>query len=515
MKYEKFIGAALIALASVFPAAASELRVANAGDMGSFIPAGSTGPQTVTPISHIYEGLVTWTENGTVAPMLAKDLPRVSDDGRTYVFTLRDGIKFHDGEPLDGAAAAKSWNFLLDAKNGWRCVSYFNGSDHIKVDSIKATGPLEVTFTLDKPAGEFLTQMARSDCGEAGIMAPALVDAGGKGDRPVGTGPYEVEQIRPGRDITLVRYKDYKPRSEPMDGYAGKKEALIDKIIFVDIPDPAATYAALVSGEVDIWPRIELRYAKQLEAAKGIKLVSAQTPSIYTLPIQAHGPILDKPEFRQAMNYALDRKQLTLALTEGYATPSSSLIPASSEFYDIAKNNGFTYDPEKAQVLLKKASYNGEKVTIVTNKNYPIMYETGVTVQAMLQAVGVNADLQVLEFAAQLPKYYNGQYDMMTFNYAPTLDPALIIDRLTGDRSENPSKIWGNPEARKLVTELITAPVADRRPIYEKLQALYMKDPALLVWASGEVTSAYTDKLKGYEPWGARIPRFWGVTIER
>lgn len=514
MTYKKLLGAGLILLAASGPLAASELRVANAGDMASFIPAGSTGPQTVAPISHVYEGLVAWREDGTVAPMLAEDLPETSDDGRTYVFTLREGVTFHNGTPLDGEAAAKSWNFLLDSENGWGCASYFDGSNNITVESVEATGPLEVTFTLAEEAGEFLTQMARSDCGEGGVMAPAVVEADGETDRPIGTGPYEVEEIRPGRDITLVRFDDYKSRSEPMDGYAGKKEALIDKIVFLTIPDPAATYAALASGEVDIWPRIELRYVSQLEAAEGVEVVSAQTPSIYTLPIQADPPMLDNPAFRKAMNYALDREQMVVALSEDRAAPSSSLIPTMSQYYDIAEDNSFTHDPEKVADLLEEAGYDGEKVTITTNKNYASMFETGVMVQEMLQSAGINAELEVLEFAAQLPKYYDGGYDMMTFNYAPTLDPALIIDRLTGLREDNPSKVWDNGEARELATELISTPVDDRRSIYEKLHALYMEDPALLIWASGEVSSAYTDRLRNYEPWGARIPRFWGVTIE-
>lgn len=506
---------ALAMAASVGSLSASELRIANAGDMKSFIPAGSTGPATVAPISHIYEGLLSMKEYGSVAPMLATELPKVSDDGLTYVFTLRDGIKFHDGTPLDAKAVAKSWKFLLDRKTGWNCRSYFDGSSNVKVESIEATAPMEVTFKLASAARDFLTQMARSDCGEAGIMAPAVVDADGKGERPIGTGPYQVKQIRTGRDITLVKYDGYVARAEPMDGYAGNKEALIDRLIFVVIPDPAATYAALIAGEVDIWPRIELRYVHDLEKAKGIKVASAETPSIYTLPIQSTRPMLEKPEFRQAMNYAIDRKQMTVALTEGRSTPSSSLIPASSQFYDVAKDNSFTYDPGKAKALLKKAGYNNEKVTITTNKNYAGMFETGVMVQAYLQAVGINAKLEVLDFGAQLPKYYNGDYDLLTFNYAPTLDPALIIDRLTGLRAENPSKVWNNAEARELVNELMNTPVPERRTIYERIQTLYMKDPALLIWSSGEVTSAFTDKLKGYKPWGARIPRFWNVTLEK
>src|SRR5690606_22283084 len=76
------------------PVLASELRVAIPGDMRSHIPAGSTEPASTIPLSHVYEGLVGWTEDGTVAPMLAEDLPEVSEDGRVYTFTLRENVKF-------------------------------------------------------------------------------------------------------------------------------------------------------------------------------------------------------------------------------------------------------------------------------------------------------------------------------------------------------------------------------------------------------------------------------------
>jgi peptide/nickel transport system substrate-binding protein len=82
------------------PAAfASEIKVANVGDMRSAIPAGATDPGTQVPQVQIYEGLLTWREDGSVAPMLAADMPEISEDGLTYVFTLRDGLSFHDDTP--------------------------------------------------------------------------------------------------------------------------------------------------------------------------------------------------------------------------------------------------------------------------------------------------------------------------------------------------------------------------------------------------------------------------------
>ncbi len=496
------------------PVLASELRVAIPGDMRSHIPAGSTEPASTIPLSHVYEGLVGWTEDGTVAPMLAEDLPEVSEDGRVYTFTLRENVKFHDGTDLTAQSVVDSWNFLLDPKTAWSCRTYFDGSGAVRITNISAEEPRKVRFELEQPAATFLVQMARSDCGSAGIMAKAVVDAAGKTDRPIGTGPYEIAEISSGRFITMKRFDDYIERSEPMSGYVGKKTPLVDTIRLVIIPDPAATVAALKADEIDIWYRIEMRYLSDLEQDDAIHLSSAKLPSFYTLPMQSTRDVLASPQLRQAMNYAINREEMTSALTEGRASPSSSIIPASSQFFDISQADGFTYDPERARELIKESGYDGGTIKITTNKNYAMMYETGVMIQAYLQDVGLNAELEVLDFASQLPKYFSGEYDLMTFNYAITLDSALTVDRFTGMRAAEASKVWNNAEARELVTQLAATPVSERRPLYEKLHALYMEDPGLLIWASGEVTTAYRDRVGGYGAWAGEQPRFWGVSLD-
>lgn len=212
---------------------ADELKIVAAGDMRSFIPAGSTGPDTHTPIMNVYEGLTAWTANGTVAPMLAENLPAVSSDGLTYTFQLRDGVKFHDGTSLTAESVVKSWKFLLDPETAWPCRSNYDNAAGVKIEEISATGPLEVKFTLARPASEFLLQITRTDCAGAAIMAPAFVDAKGKGDKPIGTGPYKVDEISVGRYFVLSRFEDYAARSEPADGWAGKKEATVDTVRFV------------------------------------------------------------------------------------------------------------------------------------------------------------------------------------------------------------------------------------------------------------------------------------------
>ncbi|WP_157017155.1 ABC transporter substrate-binding protein [Mesorhizobium xinjiangense] len=492
---------------------AAELVSGLAGDMRAVIPAGSTDDSTLTVQQHVYEGLVTWKENGEVAPMLAKDLPQVSEDGRSYTFKLREGVTFHDGTPLTAEAVAKSWNYLLEPERGWSCRQYFDGSGPVEIASVEASGELEVTFTLVEAAPALLTQMARADCGEGGIMAEAITSTDTP-QKPIGTGPYMIESRRSNQDIVLTRFEDYSPREEPADGYAGKKEALLDKITFLIIPDPAANYSALRAGEIDVWPAIALSYAEELDGLDSISVDSVNIPSISTFAFQtSKGPLTD-PALRKAVNRALDRKGMVDAIAMGYATPSASVIPVSSQFFDEAGSEALSYDPQEVAALLEAADYDGTEIVITTNKNYSVMYETGVMAQAYLEAAGIRSRLEVIDFATQLPNYYSGDYQMMTWNYAPTLDPALILDRVTGPKATTASKIWDNPQARELVDRLIAAPIGERQAIYDEIQTLYAEDAPMLVWASSQATSAYSDKVQGYEVWAGRKPRYWGVTVE-
>jgi peptide/nickel transport system substrate-binding protein len=493
--------------------AASQITVGLAGDLRSMYPAGSTEDSSLTVQQHIYEGLVTWRENGEVAPMLAAELPTVSADRLTYTFKLRDGVKFHDGTPLSAEAVVNSWKFLLDKKTGWSCRQYFNGTNSVNVVDVVVVSPTEVKFVLGTSAPELLSQMARADCGEGGIMAPSVYADGKPGDKPIGTGPFKVDSVQPGQKVLLSRYADYSPRDEPTDGYAGKKEALVDKLTFMVIPDPAAAFAALLAREIDLWAQINTAYADQIKAKTGLVLGNATLPSINTFAFQtAKGPFANRA-LRQAVNHAVDRNGMVEAVARGYATPSASPIPASSAFYGPTEKSGFEYDLAKAQALLKEAGYKGEKIVITTNKNYSVMYETGVLLQAMLQALGVNAEIEIIDFATQLQKYYSGDYQIMTWNYAPTLDPALLLDRITGSKESQKSKLWDNPKARVLVNDLLRASADKRQPIYDEINKLYLEDAPMLVWSSGQATDAYSARLKGFKTWVGRKVRLWNVGV--
>lgn len=495
-------------------ATATELKTMLTGDPRSFMPGGSPDDNSTTLLQHIYEGLVSWKADGSVAPMLA-DRIDVSENGKVYTFTLRRGVKFHNGVPLTSKEVVWTWRQFLDQKSGWGCKQYFNGSGVVRLVAVEASGDDQVVFTLEKPAPSFLSQMARSDCGEAGIAHPDSVDADGRWIKPIGTGPFAFASHTTGRNVVLEKFDEYAARSEPMDGYAGEKKALVDKIEWLIITDTSVAKAAIMAGQIDVWGQISPTFAEELRATPGVTLQTSDVPSINTFAIQtAHAP-LDKPALRRAINHALDYEGMVASLTGGYAKVNTSPIPASSRYYGEAQRNSFKFDPENAKKLMAEAGYKGETFKVTTNTNFGDMYDAGVLMQGQLVQQGLNAELDVVDFAAQLPRYNSGDYNVMTFDYSPVLDPALLLDRFIGSKAVNPGKVWDNPRARKLVDRLFATDPDKRQPLYDEIQRLYMQDAPMVVWSGAVVISAVRDNVKGYKAWEGRRPRFWNVEVSK
>lgn len=504
-------GLAAIAFASSASAGAGNIVVGIASDMRSPFPGFSNDDSSLAVQQHVYEGLVAWKENGDVGPMLAKELPSVSEDGKVYTFTVREGLQFHDGSPVTAEAVVASWKYLLDPVKGWGCRQYFNGTGAIKVDDIVATGELTLEFRLAEAVPGLLTQMARADCGEGGIMAPAVYS--GEPGLAVGTGPFKMAEHKTGERIVLEKFAAYQPRSEAPDGYTGKKEALVEKVTFMIIPDTAAQFAALMAGETHIWTQMNVTYADQVNAAPGFKVTSVPVPSINTFAFNTEKGALANPLLRQAVSHAIDRQGMIDAVLAGRGVASGSPLSAATPYFGDVQKQGWDYDPAKTAELLKQAGYKGEKITVTTNKNYSVMYETGVMVQAMLQAAGFNAELEVLDYATTAQKYARGDYEMLAWNYAPTLDPALVLDRFTGSKELASSKIWTNPEARKLVNEAMGATEAERQAKYDEIHSLFLKDTPKLIWASAYASDAVSDKVQGFQTWAGRKLRLWNVSL--
>ncbi len=233
-------------LALAVPAAAlaaGAIRVAANAEIRSTNPGVNRDANTDTVMLHMIEGLVGYKDDGTPAPLLAQSV-QVSRDGKTYTFKLRPGVKFHNGAPLTSADVVWSWKRYLDPNTKWLCLSEFDGSQNLKIESVEATDPMTVVFRLNQPRPLFLTQIASFQCGSGAIIHKDSVNPDGSWKAPIGTGPFKLGEWKRGEWIELTAFKDYKPGPGPRDGYVGNKTPLADTVRWIVIKDDAARRTA-------------------------------------------------------------------------------------------------------------------------------------------------------------------------------------------------------------------------------------------------------------------------------
>ncbi|MDQ1758698.1 ABC transporter substrate-binding protein [Achromobacter aegrifaciens] len=515
MKNHLLSAAVALALGSMAGAAwaqsAPPLRISFTADIRSTEPGVNRDSNSDAVVLHIVEGLVAYGEDAEVRPLLAKSVD-ISADGKTYTFKLREGIKFHNGKPMTSADVLWTWQHYTAANSGWRCASEFDGRGTVKVTGVEAPDAQTVVYHIEKPSSLLLATLARADCGGTGILSKDSVRADGSWDKPIGTGPFELAEWKRGEYVRLTKFAGYSNLDGKRDGYTGSKRPLVDEVRFLIVPDDSTAKAALQRGNIDIIEDVSNSDVPVLQGTPNVKVAHAPVMSMTALLMQTKDPVLANPKMRQALAHAIDYQQLAAAVTEGLAQPNNSIVPLVSPYYDAAQKQGWNYDPALAQKLLGEAGYKGQDLTILTTKRYPQSYNSAVIIQAMLQAVGIKAQLSVVEWATQLDRYNAGTYQMMTFPYSARLDAALNYEMVTGDKAKQPRKVWDNPQALKLIEAASSdTDHAKRQASFDQLHRLFLADVPSIPLYNGLDIGAYRADIRGYQPWAVKKPRAWEV----
>jgi len=502
-----FFALAALSVGGVY---AQTLNVQIPADLRSSQPGVNRDSTADMIVAHLVEGLVAIDDVGTVKPLLAESVEE-SGDGRTYTFALRKGVTFHNGEPLTAQDVVWTWQHYMKPDGGWRCRAEFNGRNGVQVTDVTAVDTHTVKMMLDKPDPMFLSTLARPDCGMTGILNKASVNADGSWNKPVGTGPFELGTWSKGSYVELVKFKDYASLDGKIDGYVGNKKPLVDQVRFLVVPDASAAKAALIRGDLDLIPDITSSDYEELKQNPNLQISHSYTARRNTILLQIADPMMTKP-LRQAIAAAIDAKSLVEMVTSGLGKPNNSVIPAGTPSYTSVQQASWKYDLDKARQLLQKAGYRGQQISLMTNKDYPSMYNAAILTQAMLQQAGINVRLDVMDWATQLDRYNAGKYQMMAFSYSPRFDDALLYEHFMGDKKVQKRKVWDNPADLKLLDELMaTRDRAKRQPLLDQLHKDFLEDVPMIMLYNGITIDATSKKISGYTSWPGSAARLWQV----
>lgn len=495
------------------PVAAEVVKLALTADIRSTNPGVNRDDNTDGVVLNMVEGLVGYAEDGTVKPLLARSVER-SADGVTYTFKLRPGVKFHNGADLTAADVAWNWRRYMDPRTEWRCLAEFDGRNGLKVEALETPDDETVVMRINMPSAVFLDTLARTDCGMTGIIHRESVKADGTWDKPVGTGPYRLADWRRGQSLTLVRFDGYvSPAGQGLDGYVGDKTPHVAEVRLIVVPDAATIKVALLTGAVDI-TQAATADIPELKARPDIVVQTPADASKHAFLFQTRDPLLSNPKLRQAIAAALDLDELVEVVSDGTSTASASAVFRNSAYYDAVQRKSFGHDPARAKTLLQEAGYKGEVIRIIANKRAPMPSSQAALVgQAMLRAAGINAEIEVLEWATQLDRYNSGKYQMMSFSYSARLDPALSFEQFMGPKDKQPRKVWDSPAAQKLLDRtMVEADPAARGAIFDEMHRMMLNDVPLVILYNGATVWAQSRRITGFRPWEGK-PRLWGMKV--
>jgi len=429
------------------------------------IPAGTPA---ATVRRHIYEGLVSMTEDGKIVPELASEWT-VSKDGLTWTFKLRPGVQFHDGTPFDAAAMKASLDRILDPKEALPNRRYLEA-----IDRIEAPGALTVRIVLKEPFGAFLQHLSY-DQGFA--VSPAALAKYGKdiAKNPVGTGPYRFDSQVPGQSITLTRFEQYR----------GGRPALA-KLVFTTVSEDATRVAQLESGQAQVIVNVPPRDAVRLGSRKDLTVLSKEGNRVAHIGINVTKKPFDDKRVRQALNFAVTKRGLVTGILSGYGAEAQSIVAPSTWGYRPVPI--YRYDVARAKQLLAEAGYpKGFETTIRTPQGrYLLDRETVVAIQSMLTAVGINAKVEVVEWARYLtllrkPPAENDD-ELYFLGWESVTGEVGYVARTVFASRQWPPTGWNtmfykNPTVDSLIVEGDRTTVPDKRlKIYGELQQIVMDD---------------------------------------
>jgi len=357
----------------------------------------------IAEITHynVYETLTKINPDSTVSPLLAESW-EVSPDLRTYTFRLKKGVKFSNGEPFNAQTAAFSFKRAGAEKSTNKDKRTF-----ASMEAVQAVDEHTLVIVNKELDPDFLFLMGQAT---AIMVEPKSADT--NATKPVGTGPYTLENWVKGSSVTLAKWP----------GHRNAANVKMKKVTFRFISDPAAQVAALLAGDVDAFPRVTPRSVPQFKDNPKFQVLVSGSRAKTILAINNKKKPFDDVRVRRAVAMAIDRKAVIQGAGDGYgAAIGSHYVPSAPGYIDTTGINPF--NPDKAKALLKEAGITGPLEVTITLPPPPYSRQGGEVIASQLAKIGINAKLQNVEWAQWLSNVYgNKNYDMTIISHVEPFD---------------------------------------------------------------------------------------------
>ncbi len=492
--------AATKAPAAATPKRGGTLTIAQNAAPKSMTTVIDPGKPGIHILNQTEEGLLGRNEKFEVVPVLAKAMPETPDN-LTYIFRLREDVKFNDGTPFTSADMKYGYERLMDPKY----KATFGQVYRDNIATIETPDKYTIKFTMKQPWPIFLSFVAGNHPKAAQRSLGEQPDFGVK--LWSGTGPFKMSEWVQGDHMTIVRNDNYYQLAAD-----GKPLPYVDKVVYKTIPEDSTAVAALETGQVDVLQDPPFKDLKRLAADPKYKVYKAAAANGQLITVNTSTPPLNDKRVRKAISLAINRQEIVDTVWYGYADVAGDFFPINHWAHDPSLNE--EYSVEKAKALLKEAGYSDSKQLEFTliPLNEPPMMDAAALIQTQLAKAGIKVNIRPMEYTATSAMMLKPQsewlgnavlhritplrgtaYEFTYYQYGGDAGGALNYEGY----NRNPGAM--NAQAETLMKSLnqysdfVEADRTKAKPLYKQLSQYIMEDQPrirLVWWNNADVTSA-------------------------
>ncbi len=452
----------------------------------------------------VFNNMVQLAGDNSVQPDIARSW-EVSPDGKIVTFKLVTGMKFQDGTLLD--AKAVKWNFdrFLDKNSGSTRLSQLSPP----LQRVEVVDDSRVAFYMSEPFRPLLATLTE----RAGMIAsPAAVTKansyanrnGDFGKKPVGSGPYKLDEWIPGSHMKMSRFADY----------WDKNKQYLDSIWSPMISDLQVIFAMVRTGELDGMERVRPEDIPIIKRNPNLSLVEYKGTRYRGFEFRISKKPWDNKALRQAFSYALDRDTLVRVGFDNVATPAFTILgPAYGVWYDPTLKP-LPYNVQKAKEKLSEAGYpNGFTFDFLctgTSSEIQWCEQT----QAVLAGAGINAKIIPLESRTYFTRFVNREIDMVYTGRSPRAEPHITLQRIYHSKGFSNIHDYSNPEVDKLIDQATgTYDVAKAKELYKQVLTITTEDAPIIFVLFETALYTFDTDVRNFQPRIDGVPRFRDIWL--
>jgi peptide/nickel transport system substrate-binding protein len=447
-------------------------------------PAMVTASASHELIFQVYEPLVRFDENGEPYGVLAEswEMP----DDTTYVFTLREGVTFHNGQPLTAEDVKFTFERIKDPETSSPWTSQLD-----PVDSIEATDERTVTFNLRESFGPFLATMSLS----YGSIVPNDPETDFQ-TTMIGTGPFMVKEYRQDVETVLEAFPDYRESGRPQVG----------EVRYRILPDESTRVAAVRTGEIHITPLVDPVSIDTMRQDSNVEVIEHDTTDYYLLGLNTAEPPFDDVRVRQALSMAIDRQAVIDGVFFGAGQVTGPIVPTLGDWASpIEDLPNYTVDHDAARALLEEAGASDLTFSITVGANRTEFVNIALVIQDQLADIGVTVELDQVEWGTFIERWISREFEsFVSFNGSGNDPDRALYPALTTGGSVNAFQ-FSNEELDEILQRGRSAAAReDRQEAYREAEMLIAEQAPLIFISTKMGHFATASGVEGFAPTAAQ-----------